>query len=80
MCIFFIAVFIRENSVHVGLVSKKKNIGSLVFVIVICSIEIEVPFIIKCFGPSVKIVPIMVSKIPSQLKKEYAEYCINTTE
>lgn len=59
---------------------KKKSIGSLVFVIVICSIEIEVPFIIKCLGPSVKIVPIMVGKISSQLKKEYAKYCINATE
>lgn len=59
---------------------KKKNTGYWILLVVIFSIEIEVPFIIKCFGPSVKIVPIMVGKVSTQLKREYAKYFVSITE
>lgn len=72
--------FIRIYSIHVGLMLKKKSIGSLILRVVICSIEIEVPFIIKCFGPSVKIVPIMVGRVSPQLKRKYAKYFVSITE
>ena len=38
------------------------------------SLEIELPFIVKCFGLSAKLVPIMVGRISFQQKKQYAKY------